>query len=347
MRRVNVACFNLDPMDGYGRYGLHLIRALANQGVEVFPMIHKELKMESWLQQLKGIDFSRLTIQLMVPSTMQSLPGRVWGYTMVEDDNVLDPAWIEKINMTCERLLVPCQHNAEVFKRLGVKCPIHVVPGGIDPYEFPVLCKPPSDRPYTFVCLGDRKRRKGLEVALTAFVQAFPADEYPNVRLIVKSRPTSLGWMNDFHYMNERRITIWKTDVDRMSDVFAHADCVVYPSFGEGWGLWPREAAASGLPVIATRWSGLEDGIDQWGIPINSYTLTESDPPYRGKWAYPDTDEVISHMRWCYENREAAHVKGQQAAAWVRQNQTWGHSAQSLISLMERYVWPSAMTKSL
>jgi aminocarboxymuconate-semialdehyde decarboxylase len=45
--------------------------------------------------------------------------------------------WIEKASV--ERLIVPCPHNAEAFRRGGVTCPIHVIPGGTDPDEFPIL----------------------------------------------------------------------------------------------------------------------------------------------------------------------------------------------------------------
>jgi glycosyltransferase involved in cell wall biosynthesis len=240
--------------------------------------------------------------------------------------------WPETVNSVSERLIVPCDHNAAVFKARGVRVPISVVPGGTEPGEFPVLR--PRSRPYTFMALADRPPRKGMELVWSAFYKAFPTED---VRLIIKARPSTLSWLNTYNF-TDRRVSFWKLDVDSLADVFAHVDCFVFPSFGEGWGMPPREAAMMGLPVIATRWSGLEVGIDQWAIPLERYTLAPAQPAdYKGEWAVPDLDEVIEKMRWCYDNQDAARAKGMAAAQWLRQNQTWEHSAQALVDLMEKY----------
>jgi glycosyltransferase involved in cell wall biosynthesis len=95
-----------------------------------------------------------------------------------------------------------------------------------------------------------------------------------------------------------------------------------------------------GLPVIALRYSGLEDGIDHWAIPVEKYTMGPVPPSATdvcGDWANPDEDEIAETLRWCYENREEARQKGLAAAAWLREHQTWDHAAQKLITLLERY----------
>jgi hypothetical protein len=93
------------------------------------------------------------------------------------------------------------------------------------------------------------------------------------------------------------------------------------------------------LPVIATRWSGLEVGIDNWAIPLDSITMAESSLAHKrpNLWAKANVGEVAEKMRWCYDNRGAAATKGLQAAAWLRGNQTWDHSARELIALMEKH----------
>ena len=88
--------------------------------------------------------------------------------------------------------------------------------------------------------------------------------------------------------------------------------------------------------MIATRWSGLEVGIDNWAIPLDKFTLGPAQPEeYNGEWAICDLDEIVEKMRWCYDNQEAARQLALRASAWLRENQTWEHSAAGLVELME------------
>lgn len=328
--RLNWLNGQYDQNTGYGRYGYHLIRALVSLGVDVYPGLIGDAEAPPLLQQLRGLYWDRLTIQCTSAHRYASVPGRVWGYTMFEDSSVPD-GWAGKINQVCERLIVPCEHNAESFKRKGVKIPISVVHGGTDPEEFPVIAPVKRERPYTFIALAHEGTRKGIQIVWSAFYDAFPTED---VRLIVKAREE---WMPGMSF-EDRRVSRWSGDVLRMSDVFLHADCVVYPAFGEGWGMWPREAAMSGLPVIATKWSGLEVGIEHWAYPIEKYNMQRSQMGTPdGEWAVPEVAEVARLMRQCYENQDAARVFGQRAAAWLRCNQTWTHSARQLIELIEKH----------
>ncbi|MBZ0293572.1 MAG: glycosyltransferase family 4 protein [Anaerolineae bacterium] len=333
MKRLNFICHRFIPVDGYGRYGLHLVRALTRLGVDVFPgMVIETRELPSWMLRLKGYDFSKLNLMLMPGHEMISLPGRVWGYSMYEDSSI-PKGWAQNINAVCERLLVPCEHNAEVFERRGVKIPIHVVHGGTAPEEFPVLTARPKDRPYTFVCLGDRGDRKGVEIAWMAFFEAFPNEQ--DVRLVIKTRKASLLAIQAYE---DRRMSVWADDLDFIGDVFAQADVALYPAYGDGWGMWPREAAMSGLPAIVTRWSGLEVGIDHWALPLNNFHMQASTlESVDGQWAVPDVHEVAERMRWCYEHQDEAKAFGVRAAQWLREHQTWEHTAQSLIDLIERH----------
>lgn len=320
--------------DGYGRYGINMIRALTRLGVDVTPGLAAELSsMPGWMQRLRGMDFTNLTIQCLPAIEAKPVPGRSWILSMTEDSGC-PKDWPEQINQIASRLVVPCEQNAKAFKDKGVRVPISVIPGGTEPAEFPVLEAPRRPRPYTFLALGDRPPRKGTELAWCAFMQAFPNEK--DVRLIIKSRPVTMPILRDAQF-TDRRIHWWACDVDTMADVYAQADCFVFPSYGEGWGMPPREAAMSGLPVIATRYGGLEVGIDHWAIPVNEYRMMPSLLPHEDtEWAECDLNELARHMRWCYEHQDKAREKGAAAAKWLRTNQTWEHSAKALLELIEQ-----------
>lgn len=340
-RRINWLNYKFFTSDGYGRYGLNMVRALTRRGIDAYPGTIEMADYPGWLQRLAGLDYSNLTIQLMPAHNMQNVPGRVWGYSMYEA-NQIPRGWAANVNAVCERLLVPCEHNAQAFEDGGVSIPIHVIPGGTDPQEFPVLpVLPERDRPYTFLALGDRDTRKGIEQAWSAFFIAF--ENTPDVRLVIKTREGGMRGIGNLTF-KDRRLSFWKEDLKSMAEVYEHIDCFVFPSFCEGWGMPPREAAMMGLPVIATRYSGLVDGIDNWAIPLNNFQLVKAQPSIttlllsdEAQWALPDVEEVAAQMRWCYENRDAARARGLAAAKWLRENQTWDHSAKALIDLMEQY----------
>lgn len=331
---INYLAYRLIKEDGYGRYGVQQIRALHKAGVDVYPDTVATLEMPTWMQRLRGLDLGKLTISLMPPHELPGFAGRQWNSTMYESSGIPD-GWAEHVNRKAERLIVPSPWMIDVFRAAGVKksVPIDVIPGGVCVEEFPVHNPPVTDRPYTFLAFGDRGTRKGFDTAYQAFYRAF--GDHPDVRLIVKSRPMNLRELTTAG--GDRRVSLWREDVTSLAEVFTLCDCFVFPTKGEGWGLPPREAACTGKPVITTRWSGTADGIDHWAIPINTYTLVPASIPGGGVWARPNVNEVAQHMRWCYESREDARQLGLRAAQWLRDNQSWDHSAQALIELIETW----------
>lgn len=342
--RINWLNAHYYHYDGYGRFGLKFIRALSRMGVEIMPGLAAQMmEMPGWMHRMAGFDFTRLTISLMPPHCMPHTGGRHWGYTMTEAQG-MPPDWAAFLNNKVERVVVPCEWLVEVMEETGVRRPVSVVHGGVDEAEFPLIERQHDpDRPYTFMALGDRGNRKGHDLAWLAFCRAFEPDD--DVRMIIKRR----SYGEDSPIIDNtqspdpmsRKIAIWAEDVRSMSDVYPAADCFVFPSRGEGWGMPPREAASMGIPTIVTRWSGLEVGIDNWATrTIDNYTI--GDAPYipnalRGKWANPDVDELVAHMRWCYDNRDDAREKAKTGAQWLHKHMSWNDSAKQMHSLLERH----------
>jgi glycosyltransferase involved in cell wall biosynthesis len=329
--RLNWLNYRYIPWDGYGRFGMKLIQALVRAGINLSAYQVDVLYWPGWLRQLNGFDGSALSIALMPSYELRPSGGRLWNFTMYEGTG-LEDRWIPPLKAYAERLLVPHQFLVDVFQAHGCTIPIHVIPGGIDPVEFPVTPKSPyeSGRPYTFLALGDRGSRKGWDLVWQAFWKAFK--DADDVRLLIKTRAGGLPMLSLSR--TDRRLSIWREDIETMGTVYAMADCFAFPTRGEGWGMPCREFAATGKPTIVTRWSGVENGIDHWAIPINKYKMVSARLRGDGQWAFPDVNELTDHMRWCYDNRDAARQKGLAAAQWLREHQSWDHSAQHLIKLI-------------
>lgn len=332
---INWVGYRFYKEDGYGRYGIHLIRALTQLGVTVNAVQAQTVcDMPPDVLPLTGYDSGARSIWLLPPVAIkQAPPPRSWIYTMHEDSKLPD-GWATVINQF-ERCIVPCAHNAAVFAAAGVTIPIDVIAGGTDPAEFPIR-ETTGDRPYTFLCLADRHIRKGWDLVWAAWYKAFP-EALDDVRLIIKGRPEMVpDWFRDIDLPDKRIVRMYDT-VDSMREVFAEADCVVYPARGDGWGMWWREAAMTGLPALVTPYSGNAVGAAEAAIPLQTYTMVESMLNTGGQWAQADIDEIAATMRWCYAHQAEARLKGIQAALWLREHQTWAHSAAALIKLIEAH----------
>lgn len=331
---LNWMNYRFIQVDGYGLFGLNFIRALVRAGVNVHPCLVTQADLPGWMHRLMGLDWSKLTISLMPSYELRGLAGRQWNYAMYEGTG-LEERWIPPLNRLAERLLVPHEWLVEVFKDHGCRRPIHVVPGGVDGEQFPVTLSSPyeSGQPYTFLALGDRGVRKGWGDVWNAFGREF--GDSKDVRLIVKGREDSIKHFSSALFKQD--VTFWREETPDMNAVYEHADAFVFPSKGEGWGLPPREFALTGKPVICTRWSALNDSLDEWALPLDDFKMVSCSLPGGGEWARPSVEEIMARMRWCYEHREEARQKGLQAAAWLRANRSWDQAAQVLTDLIQEW----------
>ena len=327
--RVNLAgCW--DYREGYGYFTNGLARALArNKEVKVVPLALEQLLWPPWRAGLAGVDLASPTIVCFMPQQRVITPGRLIYYTMVESLFV-NPNWVNILNANSAGVLVPSQFCADVFTEHGVNN-VHLVPGGVEIEDFPIVERI-YDRPFTFMALGDRGARKAFDVVWRAYGKAF--EDVNDVRLIVKTRGHNLKGFSEARSVGE--FLIWRQDIPPrgMADAYEYADCFVFPSRGEGYGLPPRETAAMGIPTICSSWAAMDDA-DKWAIPLEKYTL--EDCPFGGQWFEPDVDELAEKMRWVYENYAQAKHNALEKAQYVRQNMTWDHTVEALLEVFREW----------
>lgn len=311
---------------GYGKAALKLAWALREVGAQ--------LRVAS-LHRLDGRRFEGRAVVLAVPDHWPKvIADELVGFTMWETSR-LPGYWVETLNGCADAVLVPSQANREVFESSGVTRPIGVVPLGVDQGEFSYIVRPERGV-YTFLCLGELILRKNWHLVYRAFHQVF--GDSLEARLILKTR--GFGKVPECVDANVEVIAA-EYGMGMMRELYAAVDCFVFPSSGEGFGLPPREAAATGLPVIATDWSGLQEGgLENYAYPlaVGRMVRAEYGPQETrdqiGEWALPDFEHLCYLMRYCFENREAAREKGRRAAEWVRENCGWDRAARRLLELV-------------
>jgi glycosyltransferase involved in cell wall biosynthesis len=253
--------------------------------------------------------------------------------TMFESTK-LPPGWVENLNL-CGAVIVPSSFCKRLFEDEGVTVPVHVIPLGVDEAYAPVL-RDAEAEPFTFLAFADRGRRKGSHEATQAFIRAFGDD--PRYRLLVKmrERDTKINILNP-------NIDMVQADMstEELYGLYQQAHCLVFAAKGEGFGLPPREFAASGGVVIATTWSGLADHIVDYAWPLG-YEMGPAWKGHRdfealglGEWAEPDVDDLAGLMRWIADNRHAVTRWAFKGADRVHELYQWDEFADSVYEVWQ------------
>lgn len=275
------------------------------------------------------------------PPVMHKKWKKLVGRTMFETDR-LPNGWEERLNQMDE-IWVPTHHHKQIFENGGVTKPVVVVGQGIDvdywdpkvqePLPFSKIDKHNrcSESDYKFLSVFKWESRKGPDILLPSFFDAFP--EGKGACLIIV---TSL-YHRDAELVVDEVKAYWKqqqaTQKQAGSEVkgvilltglklkalvrlYNSVDAFVLPSRGEGWGRPYMEAMAMGLPVIATNWSGPTEFVNEQNgylLPIKGLVDAKLDSFPGHKWADPDPVVLTEFMKHLSENPEEGKVKGQRA----------------------------------
>jgi GT2 family glycosyltransferase len=244
-------------------------------------------------------------------------------------------AWRDQLNAS-DMVVTTSRFFHDVLLEGGVTKPLFVLPNSVDVRTYnPDIPKYAfkSNRTFNFLSMFHFGERKSPETVFRAFVQEFKEDE--DVALTVHS--LSMG----FVLQNHMRTTIkdWVgavTGGQKHAPIFVTTDYIqpnimphymrnfdvfVLPSRAEGFGLPILEAAALGIPSIATNWSGIRDLVTSdtgWGLDYKLVDIPLQVLPYfknyvGGQWAEPDVDHLRRLMRHAFENRDEVKTKGKNA----------------------------------
>jgi len=285
-------------------------------------------------------------IVLAIPPEIPRVPAaRRVAYTMWETDTLPDDPnraseqWARLLNTWAEVVVVPCQVQKDLFLHGGVTVPVHVVPLGLDVGVFQYRERPPQ-RKFVIVSHGTLTSRKSPVETLTRVCWAALGDK-EDWLLILKTRGGQLGGGKFTPIINDDRVVVINRDLspDGLARLLQHASLGMYLSRWEGWGLAPREAMATGLPVIWTATSGhLEDCDEGYNIPVPVVGKVPLGQ-YEGGVDEPDFAYAAEKLR---EEYDAWHKRGRgqsemgtRAAAWIAGRRSWEKCASGLINVVQ------------
>ena len=242
---------------------------------------------------------------------------------------------------------VPTAWGRDVLVANGIpRHKIDVVPEGVDHALFHPHGRVPEERPFRFLMVGKYEIRKSYPEIFEAFKQEF--GNHGAVELVIKSDYFKDGTIKYEQMLTDIRghgFENWKlywgvADIRGVASLYSQADVFVLPTRGEAWGLPLIEAAAAGLPIITTDWSGhmqFLDGIRSSCVMVD-YDLAPVDcPEYKGyypfvdndwgTWAVPRVDSLIRAMRTAYKKHHTLARKAVTNSKKIRQDFSWANSA--------------------
>ncbi|HUX65940.1 MAG TPA: glycosyltransferase family 4 protein [Terriglobales bacterium] len=267
-----------------------------------------------------------------------------------------------------DEVWVPSQFVRGVLGRAGVDTErVVVIPNGVDLELYAPQgerARPEGSRRVNFLFVGGAIRRKGLDLLLAAWREAFTAQD--DVSLVIKD----LGARSFYHHLNLRReiealartpgvAPIHYLGEDwseaRLPQLYRGCDVVVLPYRGEGFGMPLAEALACAKPVIATAAGPAPEFCPPeaaWLIPAREVAMPRPLWP-AGEltgvptWFEPDGAALVAALRQAAENPEENSRRGWLGAQLIRQTHGWeaitAQYRKRIVALLARTDAPPAL----
>jgi glycosyltransferase involved in cell wall biosynthesis len=297
-----------------------------------------------------GVEFSEeapIAVHVCPPHLFRPIKGK---------KSIVSCAW-EAVEMPdmfrilryAEAICPPAKFLLEPFAKLLPGKRIEYLPLGVDAERFSFVDREwrwrkalqrRERRPLRFLWCGAPNARKGSIHVARAWE---PLAGNPGVELYMKSTTPE----GELHRCGIRRIGNVIMDNRRLPiadlvKLYHDADCFVFPSQAEGYGLTMAEAMATGLPCIYTPWSAMLDlaplelGL---GYPVKFETIernwTDEFASVNVTVANPDVTDIANQMAEVIGNYPAAVAKGRLAAERIRSTFTWSAAGATLRKIID------------
>jgi glycosyltransferase involved in cell wall biosynthesis/predicted O-methyltransferase YrrM len=291
---------------------------------------------------------SKITIRHAFPPRWERPERGRWVHIQPWEYGYLPRAWVTPLRDEVDEIWVPSNYVRGVFEKSGIPAEkIHVIPWGVDTEVFHLNATPlllATEKTFRFLFLGGAIYRKGIDIALQAYIEEFGPDD--DVCFVIKD----MG--RETFYRDSPRDMVLHAAADpknpailyfdqfltagQLASLYTACDCLVAPYRGEGFGLPILEAMACGVVPIVPRGGASDDFVrDDLGIRIPSSTISTSH-----EWALcgPATELLVEvadlrrAMRSAYERRSELKQRGRTASQHVLGQFTWTKTVDRMVT---------------
>ncbi len=282
-----------------------------------------------------------ISLQVTIPNEWEKLAPYNVGYTAGLEATRVPPVWIEKLN-SMDKVITISSFSKDIFEsstyegthsetgqqvQLVPNTPISVVGYPVKTHS----ATPPLDLDlkydFNFLSIAQFAVRKNIEQTIKWFMQEFRDDE---VGLVLKTNLAKNCLMDREATLNKlKQLVSSLSDGAKCKLYLLHGDmtdeeihslychpklkALIALPHGEGFGLPIFEAAYSGMPIVATGWSGQLDYLVDENKKEQFYNVSYDIQPIQEKavwdgvlmkeamWAYAKESSAKTQMRRCYE----------------------------------------------
>lgn len=260
-----------------------------------------------------------------------------WLFTMFEGTTLPDP-YVTNLKKA-DYLLAPSTWVKNLFLKYFPDKKVFVINHGVE-RDFRFRQRTfPKTIPFQYLWVGAPNPRKGYEYAMMTWKEGGFIND-PNIRLYVKttSRREKPGVEKRGNVIYDDR----KLSQSELIELYRHSHCLVVPRLAEGFDLVLAEGMRTGIPAIATYYSGVTDFFNNdVGYPIG-YRMIEGKQQffrdgkegteYKTMLAQPCVDELAFWMHYIRYNYNEALEKGKKASELISNRFTWERAVKELIN---------------
>jgi len=265
------------------------------------------------------------------------------------------PPNIMSTMLTADVVWVPSAWGRDVLIQNGLdpaRC--DVVPEGVDTDQFHPWY-PPVDDVFRYLLIGKYERRKSITETIDAWAQVFGND--PTFELSIKTNHIMNHEENTQKIAKHVRglgltnVNVWYGNLPttEMSLLYQRHNVFVLPTKGEGWGLPLIEAAASGMPIVTTMWSGNTEFLNhiQSSVVPVEYDMVPIDcPEYQlfyptedkdwGTWAQPRAKSIAQTLLYACDFFTELKTNAVANSDVIRRDFSWAQCANTAMNMLQQ-----------
>lgn len=283
---------NFNTKNGYGLAGYGMVKSLVDLGHEV-NVCDPNAPVEIAFCQPEWSDWTN-------PEAYHI------QYTPWESTE-FPPGWVDRFN-SADEVWTPSSTIARWMRDAGVIKPVKVYPHGIEPAFTPGSSTYEFDK-FTFLHHGSPAVRKNAQQAVDAFLDLYEGSDrhqliikaYENTEVRIKDRSGNI--VGDIYRHPNIKVLTRPVPEQELIDLYRGADCMIYNSYGEGFGLIPLQSIATGTPTICvSAWAEYADLLHP-SLRLKS-TLGPSPWPnmHPGDMFHPSYDDLKVKMLYAEQN---------------------------------------------
>ncbi len=272
---------------------------------------------EALWKKSESVIYPDIAIRNMYPPKGRNVKGGLNFQFFGWEESVIPRQYIEDFNRNLSGIGTISDYVTEKLIESGIKIPVKTVGCGVeleDDYDLITPYKIKSNKKIKFLHISSAFPRKGIDILLKAFYQAFTNED--DVCLVLKTFPnphnnvSAIIEILNRKYPNPPMIEWINQDLPAkdLFGLYKMADCYVHVARGEGFGLPVAEAMLARVPVIVCPNSGMADFCNLKTALLVDYKLRpahthiqKEDSFQISMWAEPDVDSLVEKLQMFVE----------------------------------------------